>query len=173
MRGLVLPFGMKPIVILFSAIIGAAAFLLAAEPPTAPAAKPEHQVLKPGDLKWTDAPPGLPAGGKMAVLNGDPTQPGAFTVRLKAPAGYKVMPHTHPTAERLTVISGTFKVGMGEKFDEKSMQEMTPGSYVVLPANMAHFAKGAGKDSVVQIDSEGPFQINYVNPSDDPRNAKK
>jgi quercetin dioxygenase-like cupin family protein len=129
--------------------------------------------MNPADLKWGDAPPGLPAGGKMAVLNGDPTQAGAFTVRLKAPAGYKVMPHTHPTAERLTVISGTFKIGMGEKFDEKSMQAMAPGNYVVLPPNMAHYAKGAGKGSVVQIDSEGPFQINYVNPTDDPRNAKK
>jgi quercetin dioxygenase-like cupin family protein len=109
----------------------------------------------------------------MAVLNGDPGQTGPFTVRLKAPAGYKVMPHTHPTAERLTVISGSFKIGMGEKFDEASMQEMGPGGYVVMPANMAHYAKGAGKESIVQIDSEGPFQINYVNPTDDPRNAKK
>jgi quercetin dioxygenase-like cupin family protein len=82
------------------------------------------------------------------------------------------MPHTHPTAERLTVISGTFKIGMGEKFDEASMQQMPPGGYIVLPPNMAHYAKGA-KESLVQIDSEGPFQINYVNPSDDPRNAKK
>jgi quercetin dioxygenase-like cupin family protein len=81
------------------------------------------------------------------------------------------MPHTHPTAERLTIISGSFKVGMGEKFDESSMQVMTAGSYVVLPAGMAHFAKGA-RASIVQIDSEGPFQINYVNPADDPRNAK-
>ena len=163
---------MKKIVVLFSAVIGAAALVFAAEPSasTSPAATTEHKVMKPADLKWGDAPPGLPAGGKMTVLNGDPTQAGAFTVRLKAPAGYKVMPHTHPTAERLTVISGNFKIGMGEKFDEKSMQAMTAGSYVVLPPNMAHFAKGGG---IVQIDSEGPFQINYVNPTDDPRNAKK
>jgi len=164
---------MKKITVLCSVIVTAAALLFAAEQSTSPSAAADHHVLKPGDLKWADAPPGLPPGGKMAVLNGDPTQAGAFTVRLKAPAGYKVMPHTHPTAERLTVISGTFKVGMGEKFEEGSMQKMTAGSYIVLPANMAHYAKGAGMDSVVQIDSEGPFQINYVNPSDDPRNAKK
>jgi mannose-6-phosphate isomerase-like protein (cupin superfamily) len=124
-------------------------------------------------LKWGETPPGLPPGGKMALLNGDPGQAGPFTVRLKAPGGYKVMPHTHPSAERLTVISGRFKIGMGEKFDEASMQQMTAGSYIVLPAGMAHYAKGAGKDSVVQIDSEGPFQINYVNPSQDPRNGQK
>ena len=162
---------MKKIVILFSALIAAAAFVFAAEQQSTSTAT-EHRVLDPTDLKWGDAPPGLPPGGKTALLNGDPSQAGAFTVRLKAPTGYKVMPHTHPTAERLTVISGTFKIGMGEKFDEGSMQQMTPGSYIVLPPDMAHYAKGA-KESVVQIDSEGPFQINYVNPSDDPRNAKK
>ena len=161
---------MKKIVVLFSLVIGVAAWVFAAEPAASPAATTEHKVMKPADLKWADAPPGLPAGGKMAVLNGDPGQAGAFTVRLKAPASYKVMPHTHPTAERVTVISGTFKVGMGEKFDEKSMQAMSAGSYIVMPANMAHFAKGGG---VIQIDSEGPFQINYLNPTDDPRNAKK
>ena len=165
---------MKKILFLFSVISVAAALVFAAEESkTSATPTTEHRVMKAADLKWSEAPPGLPAGGKMAVLNGDPTQAGPFTVRLKAPAGYKVMPHTHPTAERLTVISGTFKVGMGEKFEEGSMQKMTAGSYIVLPANMAHYAKGAGMDSVVQIDSEGPFQINYVNPSDDPRNAKK
>lgn len=81
------------------------------------------------------------------------------------------MPHTHPTAERLTVISGTFRVGMGEKFDQSSMKKAGPGAYVVLPAGMAHYAMSAS-DSIVQIDSEGPFQINYVNPADDPRGAK-
>jgi hypothetical protein len=164
---------MKKIVILCSVIVAAAVLVFAAEQTTNPSTTTtEHHVMKPSDLKWGEAPPGLPAGGKMAVLNGDPGQAGPFTVRLKAPAGYKVMPHTHPTAERLTVISGSYRVGMGEKFEEPKMQEMGPGSYVVLPANMAHFAMGA-KESVVQIDSEGPFQINYVNPTDDPRNAKK
>ena len=163
---------MKKIIMLFSATIAAATFLFAAEQSASTSATAEHRVIKPADLKWGEMPPGLPPGGKMAVLNGVPTQAGAFTVRLKAPAGYKVMPHTHPSAERLTVISGSLKIGMGEKFDEASMQEMSPGSYIVLPSGMAHFAKGA-KESVVQIDSEGPFQINYVNPADDPRNEKK
>lgn len=165
---------MKKILISCSAIIAAAALVLATEgnkTETAATSTSEHRVMKPSDLKWGDVPPGLPAGGKMTVLNGDPGQAGPFTVRLKAPAGYKIMPHTHPTAERLTIISGSFKVGMGEKVDESSMQLMTAGSYVVLPAGMAHFAK-AGRASIVQVDSEGPFQINYVNPADDPRNAK-
>ena len=132
----------------------------------------EHKVISPADLQWTDAPPSLPPGAKMAVLDGDPNKAGSFTVRLKAPAGYKVAPHTHPTAERVTVISGSFRIGMGEKLDEASAQEMGPGSFLNLPAGMKHFAM-SNAESIVQINSEGPFQINYVNPSDDPRNAKK
>jgi len=116
--------------------------------------------------------PGVPPGSKMAVLDGDPSKEGSFTMRLKAPAGYKVMPHTHPTAERLTVISGTHYVGMGEKFDTKAMHKMRPGDFAVLPAGMAHFVSSSG-ESVTQIQSEGPFQINNVNPADDPRNAKR
>ena len=163
---------MKKIFFVFSVVSVAAALVFAAEESQSTATSAtEHRVTKPSDLKWGEAPPGLPASAKVAALNGDPTQAGPFTVRLKAPADYKVMPHTHPTDERLTVISGSFRIGMGERFDETKMQEMGPGSYIVLPSGMAHFAKSA-KESIVQIDSEGPFQINYVNPADDPRNAK-
>jgi quercetin dioxygenase-like cupin family protein len=108
----------------------------------------------------------------MAVLDGDPTQKGSFTVRLQAPAGYKIPPHTHPTAERLTVISGTINLGMGDKLDETATRPMGPGSFAVLPTGMKHFVWNKG-ESVVQIHSEGPFEINYVNPADDPRNEKK
>jgi Domain of unknown function (DUF4437) len=162
---------MKKIVISCSVIVAAVALVFAAEETSKSSiSSTEHRVIKPSDLKWSEAPAGLPAGGKLAVLNGDPTQSGPFTVRLKSPAGYKIMPHTHPTAERVTIISGGLRIGVGEKFDDPT-QEMGPGSYVVLPANMAHFVKG-GKESIVQIDSEGPFQINYVNPADDPRNKE-
>jgi quercetin dioxygenase-like cupin family protein len=151
----------KKIVIVCSVVaVAATAFVVAGDA--------GHTALNPSDLTWGDAPPGLPAGAKMAVLNGDPGKPGPFTTRLQSPAGYTIAPHTHPTAERLTVISGTFNVGMGEKMDEASMKELAPGGYVVLPAKMAHYAKST-QESIVQIDSEGPFQINYVNPADDPR----
>ena len=164
---------MNKIIISFSVVtVAAAAALLFAAEQASPTAAPEHKVMTPADLKWVDAPPGVPAGAKMAALNGDATQAGAFTVRLKSRAGYKIMPHTHPSAERLTCISGTMQIGMGEKFDESTMQKMGPGSYLVLPTGMAHYAKTTS-DCIVQIDSEGPFQINYVNPADDPRNAKQ
>jgi quercetin dioxygenase-like cupin family protein len=135
-------------------------------------ARVEHKILAPSEMQWTEVPPGLPAGGKMAVLDGDPNKKGSFIVRLQAPDGYKVAPHTHPTTERLTVISGMLHLGTGDKFDETATHEMVPGSFAVLPAGMKHFAWWSG-ESVVQIQSEGPFQINYVNPADDPRNAKK
>jgi len=133
----------------------------------------EHKMFGPNELKWGDMPPGLPAGGKMAVLDGDPTKAGSFTVRLQSPDGYKIMPHTHPTVERVTVISGTIYLGMGDKFQEAGTKELTAGSFAALPKNMSHYLWKTTGEAVVQIDSEGPFQIKYVNPSDDPRNAKQ
>ncbi|MEY2530504.1 MAG: hypothetical protein QOI96_589 [Verrucomicrobiota bacterium] len=168
---------MKKIVVLFSVIVTAAAFVIAAEPKegketSKATATAEHKIFAPSDLKWADAPPGLPPGAKMAVLDGDPTKKGPFTVRLQAPAGYKIPPHTHPTAERLTVISGTVDLGMGDKLDEGATRPLATGSFAVLPTGMKHFVWNKG-ESIVQIHSEGPFEIKYVNPADDPRNAKK
>jgi quercetin dioxygenase-like cupin family protein len=132
----------------------------------------EHVFFTPANLKWVDAPPGLPPGGKMAVLAGDPTKEGPFTVRMQAPAGYKIPPHTHPTAEHVTVISGALHLGMGDKFDETAGHELAVGGFAVMPAGMKHFAWAPG-GSIVQIHGQGPFAINYINPADDPRNAKK
>ena len=132
----------------------------------------QHVVLNTADLKWGDVPPGLPPGAKMAVLTGDPNKKGLFTVRMQAPAGYKVPPHSHPTAEHITVISGTFSVGTGDKFDEAAGKELAQGGYVVLPAGMNHYAWSTG-EAIIQIHGKGPFEIKYVNPADDPRNAKK
>jgi quercetin dioxygenase-like cupin family protein len=136
------------------------------------AAKPEHVMFAAADLKWADGPAALPAGAKIAVLTGDPGKAGPFTVRLKFPTGFKVMPHTHPTAENLTIVSGTFALGSGPKFDEAAAREMTAGGFAVMPAGMEHFA-WCKSECVVQLHSEGPFQVKYVNPADDPRTAKK
>ena len=124
------------------------------------------------EVQWGDAPPSLPPGIKIAVLDGDPNKAGSFTVRLQMPAGYRIPPHTHPTTERVTGISGNARLGMGEKFDKSSAKDVIPGTFVVLPAGMTHFGY-ATEESVLQIQSEGPFKIKYINPSDDPRNAKK
>jgi quercetin dioxygenase-like cupin family protein len=132
----------------------------------------EHTVLTPADLKWGEPPPGLPAGAKLAVLEGDPTKKGEFTIRLQAPDGYKVAPHTHPTAEKVTVISGTLFLGTGAKFDEAAAKELSQGSFAIMPAGMQHFAWTKG-DTIIQIHGPGPFEIKYVNPADDPRHAKQ
>ncbi len=132
----------------------------------------QHVIVTPADLKWMDAPPGLPPGAKMAVLSGDPGKKGLFTVRLQAPAGYKVPPHMHPTAEHITVISGALHVGAGDKFDEAAGHKLVVGSYVVMPAQMNHYAWMPG-ETIIQVHGMGPFQIKYANPADDPRNAKK
>lgn len=137
----------------------------------APAAA-EHIMMTPPDVKWMDAPPFLPAGAKMAVLEGDPSKPGQFTIRLQMPAGYKIPAHTHPTAEKITVISGNFNLGMGDKLDEAAGKAMPAGSFAIMPAGMKHFA-WATDETVVQVHGAGPFQIKYVNSADDPRGAKK
>jgi quercetin dioxygenase-like cupin family protein len=137
-----------------------------------PATKSEHVMYSAADLKWGAAPPALPAGAKVAVLSGDPGKAGPFTIRLEMPAGYKIPAHTHPTDERVTVISGTSQFGMGPKFDDASAHDLAAGGFVIMPAGMQHFA-GTKAGCVVQVESTGPFVINYVNPADDPRGAKK
>jgi len=137
-----------------------------------PIAKSEHVMLAAADLKWGDGPPALPAGAKLAVLSGDPGKAGPFTIRLKFPTGYKVPPHTHPTAEHVTVVSGTVGFGSGPKFDEAAGHEMTTGGFAVMPAGMEHFA-WCKSECVLQVHGMGPFEVKYVNPADDPRSAKK
>jgi ketosteroid isomerase-like protein len=140
---------------------------------TAPAtAAGPHVLLAPGELKWGDAPPSLPPGAKMTVVQGDPTQAQAFVVRAQVPAGYKVPPHWHPGVENLTILSGTVALGMGETFDESKMTTIPVGGYASLPAEMRHYfmAKTA---STFQVHGMGPFVVNYVNPADDPSKQAK
>jgi len=128
----------------------------------------DHVVVTPDKIKWGPAPPSLQKGAEAAVLVGDPTKKGAYAIRVKMPDGYKVMPHWHPTDENVTVIQGTFNIGRGEKFDQSATQEMPAGSYMRMPKGMRHFAWAKG-EVIVQVHGEGPFEINYVNPADDPR----
>jgi quercetin dioxygenase-like cupin family protein len=157
-------FAMVLVAGLCAATAGAQTSKPAAKKMAAPAA---HVILTPGDMKWGPAPPVLPAGAQVAVLDGDPFKPGFFTLRLKFPDGYKIPVHTHPTDEHITVISGTFKAGMGDAFSDTGLHEFASGSYLKMPKGMRHFAAAKG-ETVVQIYGPGPFVVNYVNPSDDP-----
>ena len=129
--------------------------------------KPQN-IFTPDQIKWGPAPPFVAAGAKLAVLEGDPTaSTGDFTIRLKMPDGYKIAPHWHPKRENVTVITGTFKVGMGDKFDKAKMSSFGPGSFAYLDPDMHHYAMASGP-TVVQVHGMSPLQFNYVNPGDDP-----
>ena len=126
---------------------------------------------RPDGLKWQDGPPSLPPGAKFAILEGDPAKPGPFVFRVKVPDGYKIPPHTHPKAERVTVIAGTFHLGMGEKFDATKAEPLPAGTYGTWPAGMKHYVWVKG-ETVVQFHGDGPWAIHYLDPKDDPRNKK-
>jgi len=131
----------------------------------------EHAIYSPTQIKWVDGPASLPAGSKVAVLEGDPAKEGFFTMRVRLPDGYKIPPHTHPKVEHVTVISGTFNFGMGDKFDKSATQAMPAGTFGHWPAGMKHFAWVNG-ETVIQAHGLGPWKIQYLNPADDPRNKK-
>lgn len=128
----------------------------------------KHTFFLPDSLKWQDGPAGLPAGSKIAVIDGDPTKKGLFTVRLKFPKGYTVPAHWHPTDEHITVIQGNFRMGMGDKLDRQHLMVLPVASFAVMPAKATHYAV-ADEECIVQIHAMGPFAITYVNPADDPR----
>ena len=131
-------------------------------------AHPGHILVTPGDIQWTEGPGSLPAGSRMAVIEGDPKSPGLFTMRLKLPADYRIQPHWHPADEHVTVISGTFNMGRGDKFDASLGKALPTGSFSVMPAKTNHFAF-TKEETVVQVHGMGPWGITYVNPADDPR----
>jgi hypothetical protein len=128
----------------------------------------EAVLLAPDALRWGDGPPGLPAGAKIAVLQGDPSKPGPFTVRLRFGKDFKIAPHTHPSDEQVTVLEGSLSVGEGATFDEKSATLLPVGGFAMLPKGMPHFAFSRD-GATIQLHGTGPFEIKYENPSDDPR----
>jgi hypothetical protein len=106
------------------------------------------------------------------VLEGDPTaSSGDYTVRLRMPDGYRILPHWHPLRENVTVISGIFKVGMGDVFEKNKMTALPAGSFAYLDPDMHHYAMASG-DVVVQVHGMSPLQFNYVNLQDDPSRNK-
>ena len=139
-----------------------------ATPPAAQRSAPAAQaMIRPDDIEWKDGPPSLPRGAQYAILEGDLSKEGYFGMRLKLPNGYEVPPHTHPNVERVTIISGTLHLGMGDKRGPGATA-LPAGSYSFMPAGMKHFAWTEG-ETVLQLATIGPWAINYVNPSDDPR----
>ncbi|MCC2638909.1 MAG: conserved hypothetical signal peptide protein [Moraxellaceae bacterium] len=121
----------------------------------------------PDTLAWEAVPPVLPAGAQLTVLDGDPFKTGPYTLRLMMPAGYQIPPHWHSRPENVTVISGTLFIGMGDLMDPGAAQELQTGGFHAIPARVHHFAYSPN-GAVVQIHGEGPFDITYMNPADNP-----
>ena len=132
---------------------------------------PAHAQMNPDQLEWGPPPDGLPEGALLAVLSGDPAKPGLFTMRLRLPPGYKILPHRHSSDELVTVISGEVSLGMGKSYSERKARKLARGGYAVAAANMDHYAftKDGGE---IQVTANGPFQIAYVRPKDDPRRKR-
>ena len=132
----------------------------------------EKHTFTPDAIPYGPVPAFVPAGAQLAVLEGNPGgSTGDYTVRLKMPDGYRIAPHWHPQRENVTIISGTFKVGMGDKFDETKMGAFPAGSFAYLDPSMHHYAMASGP-VVVQVHGTAPLQFNYVNPADDPGRKK-
>ncbi len=131
-------------------------------------AQSTHVLVMADKVQWAPAPPFLPAGAEISVLEGNPSEKGEVTLRLRFPANYNIPPHWHSMTERVTVLSGALHVGMGDKLDRKASQSLEPGGFVSLPAKMHHFAWTASP-TVVQISLQGPFDIVYINAAEDPQ----
>lgn len=131
---------------------------------------PKHHIILPAnhEVNWQQSPV-LEPELKVAVLEGNPSESGVFTLRIKIPDGGYISPHWHPNVERVTVLSGRFLLGSGEKMDKNKVKVLDPGSYTSMPPGMRHFALAEG-ETIVQLTSVGPWEINYINPEDDPRN---
>jgi quercetin dioxygenase-like cupin family protein len=134
---------------------------------TAALAQEMSKPINGDDVKWGPAPNVFPAGAQLAVISGDPFKDGLYVVRLKLPANYQIPAHNHPTSEYVTVISGDFHIGMGDKLDMDKGILLRAGGFAEAPAKMNHYAWSTSP-TVVQVHGQGPFAITYVNPADDP-----
>jgi quercetin dioxygenase-like cupin family protein len=156
---------MKRLTLVLSFALFVSALLVAQSNRQTPAAHMggNHSITTPESLKWEP----LAGAAMRAVVSGDPSKTGPYVMRIKTPDSYRIPPHWHPQDEHLTVLAGTFRVGMGEKFDEAALRDLPTGSFASMPREMRHFATARG-ESIIQVHGMGPFQINWVNPADDP-----
>ena len=133
----------------------------------APPSSPHHGVVAPAEVRWKTLRP----GAEIAVVSGDPDKAGSpFVIRFRYRGKARIPPHWHPVDEHLTVLSGTFRLGMGERGDESAATVLGAGAYAFVGAKMAHYGWTDG-DTTIQVHGIGPFAINYVNPADDPARA--
>ena len=127
------------------------------------------KAIVPEDIDWKSFA-ALPPSVHLAVIVGQPSEPGTYMIRVKVPRGLKLMPHRHPEDRIYTVISGVFYIGLGDEFDADKLEAYPPGAVIVLPGNTSHFHWAKSGEYVAQVTAVGPLGLEYVNPKDDPRN---
>ena len=135
--------------------------------------QPGQEVFKaivPENIDWKSFA-ALPPSVRLAVIVGQPSEPGPYVIRVKVPRGLKLMPHRHPEDRIYTVISGVFYIGLGDEFDGDKLEAYPPGAVIVLPGNTSHFHWAKSGEYVAQVNAVGPLGLEYVNPKDDPRNG--
>jgi hypothetical protein len=134
--------------------------------------QPDQAVFRsvlPEDIEWEPFP-AFPPSARLAIVVGQPADPGPYVIRVKLPAGVKLMPHWHPEDRIYTVMSGVFYIGLGSEFDAEKLQAYPPGAVVVLPGRTTHFHWAKSGEYVTQVSAIGPLGMDYLDPGDDPRN---
>lgn len=127
-----------------------------------------HLMVGPDELEWN--PVGsMPAGATAAVLEGDPSSAEDFTMRIRFPADYVIPLHVHPAVERVTVLEGTLYFAVGETFDRSQAEALPPGALAVMQPDVPMYGFTADEPVVIQLNSRGPWGIEYLNPEEDPR----
>ncbi|MGH8427871.1 MAG: cupin domain-containing protein [Gammaproteobacteria bacterium] len=137
-----------------------------------PAHQPDQErfrAIHSEDVQWASFP-AFPPLARLAILVGDPTKPGPYVIRVKLPAGVKMMPHKHPEDRIYTVLSGVFYIGLGEEFDESKLTAYAPGSVIILPGRQPHFHWAKSGEYITQVTAIGPLGLTYIDPDHDPRN---
>jgi len=137
--------------------------------------QPDEGVFRavlPEDIDWQPFP-AFPPSVRLAVVVGQPSEPGPYVIRVKVPSGVKLMPHRHPEDRIYTVMSGVFYIGLGDRFDDDKVKAYPPGSVIVLPGNTFHFHWAKSGEYVTQVTAIGPLGLEYLDPADDPREPRK
>ena len=135
-----------------------------------PAGKAVFKAILPEDIDWRPFA-AFPPPARLAVIVGQPSEPGPYTIRVRVPHGVKLMPHRHPEDRIYTVISGVFYIGLGDEFDAGKLLAYPPGTVIILPGNTSHFHWAKSGEYITQVTAIGPLGMEYVNAKDDPRNV--
>ena len=137
--------------------------------------RPVHQpdedrfrVIRSEEVEWKSFA-SFPPAARLAILVGDPGKPGPYLIRVRLPAGTRMMPHKHAEDRIYTVISGVFYIGLGEELYESKLTAHAPGTVLVLPSGQAHFHWAKSGEYITQVSAIGPLGLAYIDPANDPR----